>query len=121
MDGEGQRTERHADVPGHSTSHKRHNNLSKGGPDLGSPRGLTDHTHHEQTPKSGATIPASHGIEAAKATQGHPDPLHGAQPQTHGYLPLEPRKQGFGARHRNHRMRGGWRIRVKHHQQGHMQ
>ena len=57
MGGQGQWSECRADAPGRSTGHNRRSQPIRGGPDLGSPRGLPDHAHHEQTPESGSAVP----------------------------------------------------------------
>ena len=97
MGGQGQWSECRADAPGRSTGHNRRSQPIRGGPDLGSPRGLPDHAHHEQTFEPGAVILESHGIKNSNTTQVHPDPLHGTYSWTNGHRPPKPWYQGSDA------------------------
>ena len=75
MGGKGQRRQHRADAPGLSADRRR--KPDRGRPDLGNPRGLPYHTHHEKTFELGATISAGNGSETSNAAQNHPDFFHG--------------------------------------------
>ena len=87
MGDKSQRNQHQADAAGVNLRYTGDEKHGRGGPNLGSSRGLPHHTHNEQALELGASVSASDGSTVAGTTQNYPDPVYGNQPRAYNHRP----------------------------------